>query len=53
MIVTMVREFRTRQGNGGVDQGRIRNWDACNDAGHIREYSDHDCRRDGVAKGLG
>lgn len=41
MIITMVSKFTAGEGNRGVDQGRVRDWDGCNDEGHVSEYSNH------------
>ena len=36
MIVAMVRKFTAGEGDGSVDQGRVRDGDACNDAGRVK-----------------
>jgi hypothetical protein len=41
VVVAMVRKFTAGEGDRGVDQGRVWDRDACNDAGHVREYSNH------------
>lgn len=48
MIEAMAREFSAGQGNRGVDQGCVPDWNACNDAGHVKKYSNHfvDCEND-------